>query len=61
MKQLAPSFVRPVTTREDRQARVELGRRAGKHGKPVRQTRSNDRRKAIIESREAAGFLCPNE
>lgn len=47
------AIVRPGSTREDRQLRVELGRRAGTHGKSRKQVRGSDRRKAIRESREA--------
>lgn len=42
--------VRPASTREDRQLRVELGRRAGLHGKRRKATRGSDRRNAIRES-----------
>lgn len=45
-----PAYVRPRSTRADRQERVELRRRAGVHGKSRKQVRSNDRRKAIRES-----------
>lgn len=46
-------FVRPVSTRQDRQERMQqLSHRFGT--KTHKQRRSNDRRKAITESREAA-------
>ena len=54
MKIQHPDLVRLASTPEDRADRVALGRRAGLHGKTHKQVRSNDRRKAIRDSREGA-------
>ena len=53
MKHTHPDFVRVPSTREDRAELVALRHRAKRAGKTPAQTRSNDRRKAIEESREA--------
>ena len=53
-----PVFVRVPSTREDRAERVAFAHQAASRpGKPVRQTRSNERRRAIRESREDSRFL----
>jgi hypothetical protein len=54
MQQPQPNFVRSVSTAEDRAERLAFVHRATRPGKSHRQTRSNDRRQAIRESREAA-------
>jgi hypothetical protein len=56
MNQSTIDFVRVPSTREDRAELVALRHRAKRAGKTQAQTRSNDRRKAIDESREEAGF-----
>jgi hypothetical protein len=61
MQQLKPDFVRLASTAEDRAERMAFVHRATRPGKSHRQTRSNDRRKAITESREAVWFLRPDE
>jgi hypothetical protein len=49
---MSTAYVRPGSTREDRRLRVELSRRAGRHGKSPQQVRGSERRKAIRESGE---------
>jgi hypothetical protein len=52
VNQTTPEFVRVPSTPEDRRELLALAHRAGHPGKPIRQTRSNDNRKAIKDSQE---------
>jgi hypothetical protein len=52
MKTTVPVLVRLPSTREDREELMAFVHRAKRPGKATSQTRSNDRRQAIRESRE---------
>ena len=56
MQQSTPDLVRLPSTPEQRAERMAFVHRATRPGKPHKQVRSNDCRKAISESRKAAGL-----